>query len=117
MSRRGRFRRGVRALPSPPKVRLEPVDVGLAHLVDVDELVARAPDGADQLVVNDLGLLGLTIGFEQDQDAEQERDDRGGGVDHQLPGVAEAEDGTRQRPTGDQQQGQQEHLPGTDHQR
>src|SRR5712672_3619716 len=67
---RGPFRRGFRSIGSAPKVLLQPVDVLLAHLVDVDQLVARPSNGVDQLVMHDLGLLRLTIGFEQDQDAE-----------------------------------------------
>ena len=57
--------------------------------------------GADQLVELDLHGLGVAVLRVLDQEHHQERDDRGAGVDDELPGVAEAEDRSSDAPRDD----------------
>ena len=55
----------------------------------------RALHGPDQLVQLELHRRGVAVLGVLDQEDHQEGDDRGAGVDDQLPGVAEVEDRAR----------------------
>jgi hypothetical protein len=48
-------------------------------------------DGPDQLIELDLDRFGVAVLGALNQEHHQERHDRGSRVDHELPGVAEAE--------------------------
>jgi hypothetical protein len=83
-------------------------------MLDADEGAARLVDRAQQLVQLGLHRRGVAILAVLDQEDDQEGDDGGAGVDHQLPGVGETEDGPGSRPDQDDQEGDDERRRLTD---
>src|SRR6185436_19526507 len=71
----------------------ECIEVLLLELFQIEEGVMRAFGCADELVELHLDRFSVSILCVLNQKDHQERDDRGAGVDHQLPGVTEAEYG------------------------
>src|SRR3954468_8732958 len=68
----------------------------IVDLLEVEERIVRAARGADQLVELDLDRRGVPVLRVLDQEHHQEGDDRGRGIDDELPRVAE----TEKRPAG-----------------
>src|SRR5690606_8401190 len=60
--------------------------------LQVEQRIVRVVRGADQFVELDLHRLGIPVLRVLDQEHHEKGDDGGPGIDHQLPGVAEAED-------------------------
>jgi len=55
----------------------------------------RTVNGADELIQFDLQCFGIPVLYILNQEHHQERDNRGSGVDHELPVVTEVEEGGR----------------------
>jgi glutamate-ammonia-ligase adenylyltransferase len=72
----------------------------LVELFEIEDRVMSALGGADQLVELDLHRHRVAVLGVLDHEHHQESDDGRGGVDHQLPGVAEAEERATRRPQG-----------------
>ena len=72
------------------KLLFKMLDLLVRHLVEIHKGVAGASGGLDERIVHDLRLLPLSIGLPQDEDPEEVREDRGRGIDQELPRVAEA---------------------------
>jgi hypothetical protein len=68
----------------------------------------RAQLRAQQLVQLDLDRLGVAVLRCLDEEHHEEGDDGGERVDHELPGVAEAEERARERPCDDEDHDQEE---------
>src|SRR5688572_12874584 len=75
----------------PPVAAPVLLEALVVDVLQVEQRVVRALGGADQLVELELDRLGVAVLRVLDQEHHQEGDDRGGGVDDQLPGIAEAE--------------------------
>ena len=69
-----------------------------AQVFDVDEPVAGAGHGGDQLVELQLNRQRVLVLGALDQEHHQERDDRRARVDHELPAVGKAKQRTAWRP-------------------
>jgi nitrogen fixation protein FixH len=89
-------------------VRLQLVQVLFGQLLQVEQYIVSAFQGADDLV--ELELQGLVVAVLRvlDQEDHQKGDDGRRRVDHQLPGVAIVENGSREYPRRDDEEGQQE---------
>jgi hypothetical protein len=61
--------------------------------LQLQESIMRTVNGTDDLIQLDLERLGIAILCILNQEHHQERDDRGPGVDNELPGVTEVEEG------------------------
>jgi hypothetical protein len=80
----------------------------LVQILKIEHRITGQLGGADQLVEFGLNRGAIAVLRILDQEHHQERDDRGAGVDHQLPGVAEMEQRSARRPTGDDHHGDRE---------
>ena len=80
---------------------MEPVELRLGQLLEVEERVVRTVERADDLVELDLNGRAVAVLRVLDQEDHEERDDRGRRVDDELPGVAEAEDRPADDPDDD----------------
>src|ERR1051325_350545 len=78
----------------------------ILEVLEVEQRVVRALGRADQLVELDLDRLGVAVLRVLDEEHHEEGDDRGRSVDHELPGIAEAEERPGKRP--------QHHRPARD---
>src|SRR5687767_5399748 len=78
------------------------------EILQVEQRVVRALRGTDQLVELELHRLGIAVLGVLDDEHHQERDNGRGGVDDELPGVAEAEERSAQAPEHDRAHGEQE---------
>jgi hypothetical protein len=99
------------------KLALEAVEFIIGEIFEVDEAVASAADGPEELVqfqVEGLGIAVLSVLNEEDH---EERDDSGGGIDDKLPGVGEMEKGTENGPDDDGGEGEEEGCGSADRQR
>ena len=72
--------------------------------LDIDERVTGALECRHQLVQFQVDGPRVLVLRPLDEEHHQERDDRGAGVDHQLPGVTELEQRPGDRPHRDYQQ-------------
>src|ERR1041385_7390869 len=113
--RDGPLRRPAAALPMPARLRreilvlhLEAVQLSLRQLLQVQELAARPVRGLDDLIELDVQRLGVARLRVLDEEHHEERHDGGPRVDHELPGVAEPEEGARDGPHDDGPQGEEE---------
>src|SRR5688500_18716817 len=88
-----------------PVVRMQDVQLLVAQPLDVDQAIARSRQGGDELVQLQLDGQAVLVLALLDQEDHQEGDDGGAGVDDELPGVREAEDGARQGPGDDHRDG------------
>src|SRR5436190_23325229 len=70
---------------------LQLVEIFLLELLEIQQFVARVADRPDQFIELHLNGFGVAVLSALNQEHHQERDDRRGGVDHQLPRVAETE--------------------------
>jgi len=70
--------------------------------------VVRPIDGANELVQPHLNGRTVAVLGVLNQEDHQERDDRRTRIDHELPGIAEAEQRTGDHPTEDHDHGQRE---------
>src|SRR5688572_15924457 len=91
-------------------LRPEGLEIVFIELFEVDQRVVRTLRRANELVQLHLDRLGVAVLSALNQEDHQERHDRGCGVDHQLPGVAEAEDRTADRPRQNERGGNDKHL-------
>ena len=89
-------------------VSLEGVELGLGEVLEVRHGGLRPLQGAQQLVQLDLHGHAVAVLGVLDQENHQKRDDGRPRVDHELPGVAELEDGAGDGPEQDDQHGQAE---------
>src|SRR4029078_1724785 len=80
----------------------------LVELLKIEEHVARLLRHPDQLVDLDMHGGGVAVLRVLDHEHHQEGDDGGRGVDHEVPGVAEAEERPEHRPYNDAGERQQE---------
>jgi hypothetical protein len=78
------------------------------QVLGIGEAIFRLADYQDQFGELQLQRHGVAILRVLDQEHHQERHDGGGRVDHQLPGVAVAEQRSGQRPDDDQRRRDQE---------
>lgn len=78
--------------------RPQPVEIGLGQLLQVKQRVMGALHRANQLVQPELHGLAVAVPGVLDQKDHEKGHDRGAGVDHQLPGVAEAKEGADDGP-------------------
>src|ERR1041385_8274058 len=77
---------------------LQAQQLAVAEPFHMYQLVARRVHRANQLVELELNHLAVPVLRVLNQEYHQEGDDRRAGVDHELPGIAESEDRTGQRP-------------------
>src|SRR5690606_34572245 len=84
------------------------VQFGFLQFLQVQQRVVGAAGGTDQFVQLDLQRARVAVLAVLDQEHHQEGDDGGAGVDHQLPGVAEAEQRAGDHPDHHRQQRQHE---------
>ena len=67
------------------------VEVTLLELLEIEQLIARMPDRAYELIELDLNRRGIAVLGALDEEHHQERHNRGGRIDGELPRIAEAE--------------------------
>src|SRR5205814_1221151 len=77
---------------------LKVIQLLVRQLLQADEARAGAVYAADQLIELQVQRLCVAVLGVLDQEDHEERDDRGARVDHQLPGIREAEGGSGCRP-------------------
>ena len=70
---------------------LQFVQISLIEFLEIEQLVARMADCADDFIELHLQRLGVSVLRALNEKDHQERDDRGACVDDKLPRVAEAE--------------------------
>ena len=87
---------------------LEPIEFFVAQALEVHEARAGTAHAAEQFIEFQLEGLGIAVLSVLNQEHHEERDDRGAGVDHKLPGIGEMEHGTEPGPNDDAKQRQQE---------
>src|SRR5687768_12412184 len=83
----------------PGELPLHLVELLIGAILEIDQLVARRIDAADQLVELEVERAGIAVLSALDQKHHQERDDGGAGVDDQLPGVGVAKNRAGERPS------------------
>ena len=71
----------------PLKLLLELSQLVIGKIFKIEKFIARAPDGANELIQLQLHGLGVTVLCVLNKKHHQEGDDRGDCVDDKLPGV------------------------------
>ena len=104
-------RAGACLLSQPLVITSDGLEAGWIQLFEIDDLVPRSAHGPDQLVELDLNRPGVPVLGVLNQEDHQEGHDRGGGVDHQLPGIGEPEQGSHREPYHNQEHGHAEAGP------
>ena len=89
----------------PLVVLVQQPDLRLGQVLDVDQSVARAVERRHDLVELQVDGAGVLVLRALDEEDHQEGDDGRPRVDHELPGVREAEDGARDPPDEDDREG------------
>ena len=83
---------GVLGLVAKPlKLLLELSQLVIGKIFKIEKFIARAPDGANELIQLQLHGLGVAVLCVLNKKHHQERDDRGGCIDDKLPGVRKME--------------------------
>ncbi len=73
------------------KLLFELLQVLIGEIFEIDKFIARAPDGADELIQLQLHGLGVAVLCVLNKKHHQEGNDRGGCVDDKLPGIGKME--------------------------
>ena len=73
-------------------IQTDAIEFVLLQLLQVQQRIMCTVNGTDELIQLDLQRLGIAILCILNQKHHQERDNRGPGVDHELPGVTEVEE-------------------------
>src|SRR5688500_12375347 len=81
--------------------RPNPVELLLLQIFQIEQGVVRAFGDANEFVQLDLERLGVAILGVLDQEDHEKRDDRGAGIDYELPGIAEMKQWTCQQTSRD----------------
>jgi hypothetical protein len=71
--------------------RADAIELIVVELLQIEQRIVRSGHRADQLVELDLERIGVAVLRALDQKHHQEGHDRRASVDHELPGIAEAE--------------------------
>ena len=87
-----RVRDLLRPLGQELVVGVQDLELLTRQVLDADQAVARAFQGGHELVELELDGQAVLVLRLLDQEHHQEGDDRGPGVDHELPGVREMEE-------------------------
>lgn len=82
--------------------RLEAIELGLGELLEIEEGIVRAVDRTDQLVELELDRGAVSVLRVLDEEDHEERNDRRRRVDDELPGRAEMEDRSGDKPADDE---------------
>src|SRR5580693_8828360 len=98
-ARSARARRAL--LAQSVEIGRELIELLLAQRFQLDEPVARAAIGANELVELEVKRLGVAVLRVLDEKDHQERDDGRRRVDDELPGVREVEQGAARYPHDD----------------
>src|SRR5438876_4765228 len=83
------------------KLLFELLQVLIGEIFEIDKFIARAPDGADELIQLQLHGLGVAVLCVLNKKHHQEGNDRGGGVDDQLPRIGKMKRGASDEPDED----------------
>jgi oligopeptide/dipeptide ABC transporter ATP-binding protein len=84
------------------------VEIRFLELLEIQQLVTRMADRADQFVQLHLRGFGVLVLRALNQEDHEEGDDRGAGIDDELPGIAVVEQRTGHRPGDDDDDGEEE---------
>src|SRR5680860_1524428 len=84
----------------------ELLELALVHFLKVEEDVPCLPRHADQLVDLDMHRRGIAVLRVLDHEHHEEGDNRGRGVDDQLPGIAESKKGPGDAPNDERRDGE-----------
>ena len=93
------------------------VQLKLLEILQIEQRVVRTFDRANQLVELEVYSFSIAVLRVLDQEHHEKRDDRGAGVDDELPGIAEAEYRPRDCPRQDHKHGDHETRGPTRHAR
>src|SRR5262245_15844264 len=85
-----------------------PREILLGQLLQVEQGILRALDGADDLVELELHRHAVAVLGVLDDEHHQEGDDRRAGVDDELPGIGKAEERSARGPQYDDEAGSRE---------
>src|SRR4029078_2761809 len=99
---------GPRAIGELAVLLVQPEQLVLVELLEVDEHGVRTLLRTDDLVELEVQRLVVAVLRRLDEEDHQERDDRRAGVDHELPGVAIAEERAGKGTYGDEENGPRE---------
>jgi hypothetical protein len=92
----------------------EDLELPVVEILEGNDGVVRAPYRTNDLVQLDVDRIGVPVLRVLDQEHHQERNDRGAGIDDELPRVAETEDGAAYQPQHDETagEGERKRMPG-----
>ena len=80
------------------KLIADPLEFLIGHVLKIDHLVASSFNGVNQLIQLQMEGLGIAVLCVLDQEHHQKRNDRGAGIDNQLPRIRVMENGTGHAP-------------------
>ena len=96
------------------KLLLQLLELFVGQLLEIDQLVARALESANELVELDVNRDRVPVLRVLDQEHHEKGDDRRAGIDDELPRIGKVEDGSGDGPPEDDQNREDE-GPGRPH--
>ena len=80
------------------KLIADPLEFLIGHVLEIDHLVASSFNRVNQLIQLQMEGLGIAVLGVLNEEHHQERNDRGAGVDNQLPRIRVMENGAGYAP-------------------
>src|ERR1051325_7070700 len=87
---------------------LQPIEFFITEVFEIDQAGSRAFDATEQFIELQMQRLGVAVLRVLDQEYHQERNDRGRGIDNQLPRVGIMEHRAEHRPRDNRHESQAE---------